>query len=79
MTDQPRSPGLLFHVAAGATALFVLTVLVMIVTVFAEPASPLNKWLNRYGIVLLLGEVAAIAISGCAAMARDKRSKPHDE
>ena len=78
MTNRPRGPGLLFHVAAAATALFVLTVLVMIVTVFAEPASPLNKWLNRYGAALLLGEVAAIAVSGCAAMARDKRP-PRDD
>jgi hypothetical protein len=79
MTKRQRRPGPLFHIAAIATAVFVLTVLTMIATVFANPAAPVNQWLNQYGAGLLAGEVALIAVSGCAAMARDQRTTKRDD
>jgi hypothetical protein len=79
MTERRRGPGVLFHAAAGATALFVLTVLVMIATLFGDPEAPFNDWLNRYGTMLLIGEVALIAITACAAMAWDQRATRRDE
>jgi hypothetical protein len=82
MTAQPRGPGILFHLTAGAATLFVLTVLAMLTTALAEPGSPLDRWLNRYGIALILGEVALIAIGAWMAMWRDqhtagRKEKPH--
>jgi hypothetical protein len=74
MTERRRGPGFLFHAAAGATALFVLTVLVMIATVFGDAEAPFNAWLNRYGTLLLTGEVALVALTAGAAIAWDQRA-----
>jgi hypothetical protein len=67
-----RGPGLLFHLAAGATAVFIVTVLALVATLFADPEAPVNVWLNAHAGTLLLIEVAAIAVLGVAAMARDQ-------
>lgn len=67
-----RGPGLLFHLAAAATVLFIVTVLALVATLFADPAAPVNVWLNAHATKLLLAEVAAIAVLGVAAMGRDQ-------
>lgn len=67
-----RGPGLLFHLAAGATTVFIITVLALVATLFADPKAPVNIWLNNHGGTLLGVEVVAIAIFGVAAMARDQ-------
>lgn len=69
---KTRGPGLLFHLAAFATAVFILTVLALVATLFADPEAPVNVWLNTHGTTLLLAEVAAIAVLGMAAMGRDQ-------
>jgi hypothetical protein len=79
MTGRKRGPGLLFHATAGATTLFIVTVLAMIATVFADPAAPLNVWLNRYGAVLLGVEVVLIVLSSLAAMAWDQRQTAREK
>jgi hypothetical protein len=76
---RQRGPGFLFHAAAGATGLFVVTVLAMIATVFGDAEAPINLWLNRYAAGLLLAEVALIAITGVAAMAWDQRKTQHEQ
>ena len=78
MMARRRGPGFLFHLAAGAATLFVLTVLAMIAGL-AEPAAPLNRWLNRHGIALIVAEVGLIAVSACAAMWRDQQTTLQDE
>jgi hypothetical protein len=52
--------------------LFIVTVLALVATLFADPEAPVNVWLNTHGTTLLLAEVAAIAVLGMAAMGRDQ-------
>lgn len=72
--SSPKSQraGWLFQGAALATVCFIVTILSLIATVFADPKAPVNVWLNEYATWLLLGEVAAIAIFGIAAMLQDQ-------
>lgn len=72
-----QRPGWLFHAAAAATVAFIVTVLSLIATVFADPRAPLNLWLNAWSPWLMLVEVVLILVFGLAAMADDqKRSTP---
>ncbi|MDZ4688126.1 MAG: hypothetical protein SH850_23885 [Planctomycetaceae bacterium] len=72
MTSPRRGPGLLFHLAAGATAVFIVTVFALVATLFADPAAPVNIWFNAHAGTLLAAEVAAIAVLGVVAMGRDQ-------
>jgi len=72
MTASRRGPSILYHIAAGAATLFILTVLAMLTTALSDPDGPLNRWLNRYGTSLILGEIALLAISTWAALTRDQ-------
>jgi hypothetical protein len=74
-----RGPGLLFHLAAGATTVFIITVLALVATLFANPNAPVNIWLNTHGGTLLGVEVAAIAMFGVAAMAQDQRLQRREQ
>lgn len=73
MTTSRRGPGWLFHVTAGATTAFIITVLAMVATLFGDPEAPINGWINQYGAIVLLVEIVAIGIFGFAAMANDAR------
>lgn len=73
MVTTRRGPGILFHLTAGATTLFIITILAMVATLLGDPAAPINQWLNDYGSVLLGGEIVAIAVLGTAAMVQDSR------
>lgn len=67
-----KGPGILFHCAAGATTVFIITVLALVATLFADPEAPVNVWLNNNAAWMLGGEVVLIAVFGIAAMARDQ-------
>lgn len=69
-------PGLLFRLAALLTAAFVITVLCLIATVFADPRAPVNIWLNENATPILVFEVLGIVIFGAAAMALDQYRQP---
>lgn len=71
-------PSLLFRAVGLVAALFVLTVFVMIAAVFSDPELPINLWLNRYSLPLLLGEVGLLLVLGFAAMVTD-RSRPESK
>ncbi len=75
---RPTRPGWWFQLAALSAALFVVTVLALIATVFADPRAPANQWLNAHAGKLLFGEVIAIVVFGVGAMWRDQtaREKP---
>ncbi|MDP1798730.1 MAG: hypothetical protein Q8K78_14645 [Planctomycetaceae bacterium] len=73
MATSARGPGWLFHVTAGATTAFIISVLAMVATLFGDPAAPINGWINQYGAYLLLVEIVAIGVFGFAAMANDAR------
>lgn len=68
-----RGPGWLFHVTAGATTAFIVSVLAMVATLFGDPAAPINGWINDYGAMVLMVEIIAIGVFGFAAMANDAR------
>lgn len=68
----PGRPGALFHLAAAGAISFIITVLALVATVFADPQAPVNIWLNRHGTAILGSEVALIVICGLGAMARDE-------
>lgn len=73
MAGTARGPGWLFHVTAGATTAFIISVLAMVATLFGDPEAPINGWINDYGATVLLVEIVAIGVFGFAAMANDAR------
>ncbi len=81
MTRTP--PSLWFRAVGLVAALFVLTVFVMIAALFSDPELPINLWLNRYALPLLLGEVVLLLALGFVAMVTDQaKTEPrpaHDE
>lgn len=72
---RPTRPGSWFQLAALSAAVFVVTVLALIATVFADPRAPVNQWLNTHAGKLLFGEVVAIVVFGVGAMWRDQASR----
>ncbi len=73
MAAPARGPGILFHLTAGATTAFIITILAMVATLFGDPAAPVNDWINRYATIVLAVEILAIAVLGTAAMMNDAR------
>lgn len=77
---MPARPSLLFRAAGLLAALFVLTVFIMIAGVFSDPDLPINHWLNRHGMTLLLAEVALLLVVGFLAMLTDRSvAAQHDD
>lgn len=75
---MPARPSLLFRAVGLAAALFVLTVLVMVAALFSDPELPINQWLNRYSLHLLLGEVGLLLVLGVLAMVTDRTAEPEN-
>lgn len=73
MTTAPRGPGILFHLTAGATTAFIITILAMVATLFGDPAAPINEWINQHAAKVLGVEILAIAVLGTTAMVNDAR------
>lgn len=67
-------PSLLFLATGLVAAVFIVTVFVMIAALFSDPELPINQWLNRYSLPLLLGEVVLLVALGLAAMMLDRSS-----
>ncbi len=62
---RPGSPAsLLFRLIVPACAVFILTILAMIASVFGNPDAPVTKWLDRnVGTILTVEFVAVISLS----------------
>lgn len=69
---MPRPPSFLFRLVGVLAGGFVLTVFVMVAALFSDPDLPLNQWLNRYSLHLLMGEVGLLLFVGFLAMVRDQ-------
>lgn len=65
-------PSLLFRAVGLVAAIFVLTVFIMIAGLFSDPELPVNRWLNKFSLPLLLGEVILLVALGLAAMILDR-------
>ncbi|MES2790261.1 MAG: hypothetical protein V4719_11670 [Planctomycetota bacterium] len=68
------APGvnLFFRMAAGLVLLFVITIFALIAILFGDPAAPIAKLLDRYGMQLIIVEMCAILITGALAMTVDR-------
>ncbi len=69
MTNRPA---MLFRAVGVVAALFVLTVFVMIAALFSDQELPINVWLNRYALPVLLAEVGLLLLLGFAAIITDR-------
>ena len=63
----------LFHLAAFATTVFIITILAMVAMLMGDPVAPANLWFNEHGSTVLIVEVSAIVLLGLAAMTADRR------
>ena len=63
----------MFRLSAVSAVVFIMTVLALVATVFADQTAPATKWLNRNAGRLIAGEVAATLLLGFAAMTQDRR------
>ena len=62
----------LFFATAGATTIFIVTILAMVAMLVGDQNAPANLWFNANGAVVLTVEVVAIGVLGMAAMIADR-------
>lgn len=61
-----------FSLCAGLSIAFVITVFALVATMFGDPQSPVNRFLDSQGLLVIGVEVGGILISGLLAMALDR-------
>ena len=70
---RPGAPAsLLFRLIVPVCALFILTILALIASVFGDPRAPVSQWLDRHGTQFLLYELVAIVVLILLAMTVDR-------
>lgn len=70
---RPGSPAsLLFPLIVPACAVFILTILAMIASVFGNPDAPVTKWLDRNVSTILTIEFVAVITLSVLAMLTDR-------
>ena len=65
----------LFRVVIIVSAAFLVTVLIMLASVFSDGKSPVFVWFNRNAVTVIIVEVVLIIVSSIAAMAVDQKAK----
>ena len=73
MPDRAQSRNPFFPLAAFSAALFIITILALVASVFGDPHAPLAKLFDRYAGRLIAIEVAATLVIGFLALAVDRR------
>ncbi|MGE5193242.1 MAG: hypothetical protein ACM3U2_12165 [Deltaproteobacteria bacterium] len=73
MSDSPATRNPFFPLAAFFSALFIITILALLASVFGNEQAPLARLLNQYAGRLIAGEVAAILLTGFLALFVDRR------
>ena len=63
---------MLFRLIVPVCAIFILTILAMIATLFGNPQAPVAQWLERHGNTLLAFEFAATLGLSILAMTIDR-------
>ena len=67
MKRSGTSPGILFRLVVPVCAVFIMTILALIASVFGNPQAPISGWLDRHAGVLLTGEfLLTIVLIGLA-------------
>ena len=70
---RPGSPASLsFRLVVPVCALFILTVLALIASVFGDPRAPVAQWFDQHAGTLLTVEFLAIMVLALLAMAIDR-------
>lgn len=78
MSASPgRNP--FFPLAAISSALFIVTILALIASVFGDPQAPVAQLLDRYAGRLITCEVTLILLTGFLAMFVDRRQTKRAE
>ena len=70
--NMPQRPSVWFQAVGLVAGVFVLTVLIMVAALFTDQRTPINLWLNRYALFVLLAEVGMLLVLGFFAMLRDR-------
>lgn len=73
MPDRAQSRNPFFPLAAFSAALFILTILALVASVFGDPHAPLAQLFDWYAGRLIAIEVAATLLTGFLALAVDRR------
>lgn len=68
----PERPNVLFRALIPAGAIFVITIFALVAVTFGDPKAPPAQFFDRYGLVLILVEVAAILVLIVSAMTVDR-------
>ena len=63
---------LLFRLVVPACAAFILTILIMIASIFGDPRAPVAQWFDRHMGALLTVEFAATMVLALLAMTVDR-------
>jgi hypothetical protein len=73
MSDAPAPRNPFFPLAAFCSAVFIVTILAMLASVFGDERAPLAQLFDQYAGRLIAGEVAAILLTGFLALFVDRR------
>ncbi len=73
MPDRAPSRNPFFPLAAFSAALFIVTILALVASVFGDPHAPLAQLFDRYAGRLIAIEVGATLLTGFLALAVDRR------
>jgi hypothetical protein len=73
MSDAPAPRNPFFPLAAFFSALFIVTILAMLASIFGDERAPLARLFDQYAGRLIAGEVAAILLTGFLALLIDRR------
>jgi hypothetical protein len=61
-----------FSLCAGLSVAFIISVFALVATMFGDPQSPMNQFLDQYGLMVIAVEVVGILVCGVLAMALDR-------
>ena len=73
MPSPPRL-NVFYYIAGGLAALFAVTIMASLASLLGDPRAPVTRFLDAWGTLLLLGEVAGILLAGFAALVCDRPS-----
>ncbi len=73
MSESSRRRNPFFALAAFSSAVFIITILALVASVFGDSRAPVARLLDRYAGRLIGGEVVAILITGFLALFVDRR------
>lgn len=77
MKPPQTRPSLIFRLVIPATAIFILTILALIASLFGDPRAPVSQWLEAHGDALLVWEFVIVLAVSLLAMTIDRWRSLH--